>query len=434
VEQILLRTRFDGRRNRAIRMNRIIIRLPRNRDFAGQLEVVGSFGRSLAGPFSVCGRADDDFARAHGNPRRDRLLPFGDAPLGDFHVARIIPSGNGTPYNGPEFGSAGIVLLQPTGGEAALADANGRFGIFIQAGAAARGGALYPTRGSLRLSNRDQHKLIAILGRADDVLCSCIEWPLGIFKGGARIARAAGGKKPGDPMGDASWLEPISPEPTLGATRRSWLRTILLATGGYALAGSMGFGPVPAFADTATAGTDYGGNIPATQPPITVAQHAEDAIAAFVAENPGAKDAAYLPPGGGNRTVAEQEAIILDPRNAANYPNIKASLEKQFNLDSVPAYASLTADQKTWLDSAVNAQAGKPGGFAHVGGNAQDVSVKSLTVDQKNALLTKLTQGGYGVLNENYADNKSTYGVKIEDANVFHVYQKPPATPKKTSP
>src|ERR1700722_11410234 len=101
-------------------MNKITVQLPANRDYTGQLEIQNAAGKCIAGPFRVCGRVDDDTALNHKNPARDPLLPFGDIPFGEYQVVKIMPSGPGTPYSTEEFGAAGVVLLRPRLGDAAL--------------------------------------------------------------------------------------------------------------------------------------------------------------------------------------------------------------------------------------------------------------------------------------------------------------------------
>jgi hypothetical protein len=166
------------------------------------------------------------------------------------------------------------------------------------------------------------------------------------------------------------------------------------------------------------------GSVPDTSQQVTVADHAKTVIAAFESENKDATGDAYLTPGGGSRTAEVQVGIILDPKNADNYSKIKASFKKEFGLETLPASSDLTDKQKDWFVNAVNEQAGKPNGFAHVGGNAQDISVKNLTADQKEVLAKKLATDGFGVFNEKYSGSKSTYGVDIKDANLLHVYKK----------
>jgi hypothetical protein len=637
----------------------IIVRLPDNRDRAGQLLLEDSGGRPIAGPFPVCGRADGRMAGSHNNPDRNPLLPFGDMPLGEYQAVQILGTGAGTEFPLDEFGSAGVVFLQPKEGPAALAEANGRFGFFIQGGLRSRNGLLRPTEdGSLRLMDRDQRKLIMALRQLGQVNHRCVI--LAASKAGGRVAVVTVSKQSASRRKSAASVllaSSVAASAIMGTVRQALYRAalhagvsatvavpgVLLFTAGHASAQGQGADYTPTAPSTPQPATDTGNNTPhltgslpgiylnddtgngndtpygiqglpgvnvngprtdadATSPsdtqlpamngdanpepaqpanpepnggntpdasstppaqpaaipepqystepapavtpptlspgqtpaedlhdapnspqaqpgtmtpqpiapaplpnamddlntvqqnsqdathavtdeqahqqagngfdtpssiapavdlsgkqgvvspdaasggmpsaaaagmasgsPISsdtqasVADHAQQAISEFVAENPDIKDnPPQLTAGGGNRTVDEQEQIILNPKFAGQYPT-QERFKKQFNLDSLPAYDSLTDEQKQWLDSAVNSQAGKSPGFAHVGGYAQDVSVKNLTLDQKSALLSKLAQGGYGVLNETYADpttGKAKFNVDINDATVFHVYKK----------
>jgi hypothetical protein len=205
---------------------KVVVRLPYNRDYAGWIHVEDSAGKRLAGPFPVCGRADDNLARENKNPGRDPLLPFGDMPLGEYQVRQIIESGTDTSYSSDEFGSAGVVLLQPKGGDAALADANGRFGFFIQGGALTRNGLLRPADGSMRLSNSHQRKIISVLRRFEGIDCQCLVLDAGNVKKGQKVAATttlsilAQGKALFSGILGASSLE---------ASHRSLLRKMVLA-------------------------------------------------------------------------------------------------------------------------------------------------------------------------------------------------------------
>jgi hypothetical protein len=212
-------------------MHKIIIRLPAQRDYAGQLELQGPGGRTLAGPFDVCARADDAVARNHQNPGRNPLLPFGDVPLGGYRVVQILDSGAGTPYPAEEFGSAGIVLLQPQSGDAILADANGRFGFFIQGGRLSRKGALRPTEGSLRLADRDLRSLLSALRKLGPVDCACVAVRLTSLRRKVPVAPSQGA------VADPSARDPEIP----GVTRRSWLRTVILSGASVAVPGGLSF-------------------------------------------------------------------------------------------------------------------------------------------------------------------------------------------------
>jgi hypothetical protein len=213
-------------------MHQITIRLPCNRDYAGTLKLEDAKGKLIAGPFKICARAHDELARANGNPDRLPVLPFGDMPLGEYHITQIVPSGSGTPYDGDEFGSAGIVFLQPRHGEAVLADANGRFIFLIHGGALSRDGALRPTHdGSLRLSNRDQRKLVSVLRRVGATACRCIVTNSGSAK--HRVAAVGSVRSKRAPARDAAAAGLAE------TSRRSWLRTMLIAAGAFASAPSL---------------------------------------------------------------------------------------------------------------------------------------------------------------------------------------------------
>src|ERR1700712_5943924 len=102
----------------------------------------------------------------------------------------------------------------------------------------------------------------------------------------------------------------------------------------------------------------------------------------------------------GERTAEQQLTIILDPKRKNNYLNIKKRFLAEFKLKTMPLYGDLTPDQSKWWIREIMKQAGKPNGFAHVGGKAQDVSLKNLDEDEREKLRDILTKGGFGVLNE----------------------------------
>lgn len=131
-----------------------------------------------------------------------------------------------------------------------------------------------------------------------------------------------------------------------------------------------------------------------------------------------------LSKGGGERSVDEQMEIILQPKRKNNYLNIKGRFLKEFKLKALPAYAELTPEQKKWWTAGIKQQAGKPNGFPHVGGKAQDVAIKGLAKEDRETLKKAFETKGYGVLNENVTNDKSDYNVSIDKATVFHVYKK----------
>ena len=153
---------------------------------------------------------------------------------------------------------------------------------------------------------------------------------------------------------------------------------------------------------------------------MSIASDAKALVAEFEKENPDYKGKAYLT--SGDRTWEEQLDIILDPKRKNNYLNIKKRFLKEFELKELPDdRADLETDQLAWWKKEIMAQAGKPDGFAHVGGKAQDVSVKNLDKDGRAKLKEKL-ETKVDILMEKVTDTDSVYGVTIDAANVFHCY------------
>jgi len=156
-------------------MHKLIVSLPSNRELEGRLTLEEENGRVLAGPFPVCGLADRNAAGRHGNPSGNALLLFGDTPLGRYRIAGIHPTGRKTSLPAEQFGPHGVVVLTPAAGDAALADANGRFCIVIQGGTLAPGRRLRPTNGALRLTDKDQRTLVRALRRSRrPCVCECV--------------------------------------------------------------------------------------------------------------------------------------------------------------------------------------------------------------------------------------------------------------------
>jgi hypothetical protein len=150
-----------------------------------------------------------------------------------------------------------------------------------------------------------------------------------------------------------------------------------------------------------------------------VKDDAKAALDSFEKENPTLVGKAYLT--SGDRTVDEQIEIILDPKREDNYLNCKERFKSKFKLKTLPERGALTAEQLTWWQAEVKAQAGKSPGFPHVGGYAQDISVKNLTNDQKIKLKKKLEDNKLSILMEKVTGDTSQYGVSSENATVFHV-------------
>jgi hypothetical protein len=153
---------------------------------------------------------------------------------------------------------------------------------------------------------------------------------------------------------------------------------------------------------------------------MSIASDVKTLVTEFEKDNPDYKGKAYLT--SGDRTWEEQLDIILDPKRKNNYLNIKKRFLKEFELKELPDdRADLETDQLAWWKKEIMAQAGKPDGFAHVGGKAQDVSVKNLDKDGRAKLKEKL-ETKVDILMEKVTDTDSVYGVTIDAANVFHCY------------
>ena len=228
----------------------IVIHLPRERDFAGTLALVNDQGETVAGPFAVCGRASDRAAAAHGNPGRLTTMPYGDTPLGTYRMRQILPSGRGTTYGDKEYGPHGVVVLDAVSGDAALAEAAGRFHIFIQGGVSGPQKRLLATNGCLRLSDADQKRLVRAISDQLSVTCDCSEAPLPA--GASPIV--FGDYNEGDPPPLSSvktWPSKASNQPSLG--RRNFLRGVGIAASAFAFSN-------PLFVTSALAGpTDIAG-------------------------------------------------------------------------------------------------------------------------------------------------------------------------------
>jgi len=144
----------------------ITISLPLNRQFPGRI-TCGSW-------WSEClGEADLMAAIQHGNPQRDPLKGYGHTPLGRYRAV-LGPAHASTPADLRSYGPHRVILLQALDGDALTAAKNGRDGIWIHGGAPAPDGiGLRPTHGCVRLSDRNQGELVALLEAAGVAACEC---------------------------------------------------------------------------------------------------------------------------------------------------------------------------------------------------------------------------------------------------------------------
>src|SRR5277367_132280 len=157
-------------------MPTIEIVLASDRNRVGRLILKDDAGRKLAGPYPVCGRANDFAASEHRNPTRSPLQPYGDTPTGEYRMRGIVRTGRGTAYDAGKFGKFGMIVLEPVRGQAAIADQNGRHILVIHAGTpnpASR--LLYATNGSVRMYDDDLRELIEALRGESSVICRISE-------------------------------------------------------------------------------------------------------------------------------------------------------------------------------------------------------------------------------------------------------------------
>jgi hypothetical protein len=153
---------------------------------------------------------------------------------------------------------------------------------------------------------------------------------------------------------------------------------------------------------------------------MSIATDVKSLVATFEKDNPDYKGKAYLT--SGDRSWEDQLDIILDPKRKNNYPNIKKRFLDKFKLEELSAKrADLEKDHLDWWKKEIMAQAGKPDGFAHVGGKAQDVSVKNLDKTGREKLKETI-ETKYSILMEKVTGTESEYGVSIDAATVFHCY------------
>ncbi len=136
----------------------ILIELFPDRSRVGRLIVQDDSGDTLLGPFAALGKADDNAAKANGNPSRDPLHVFGDTPLGSYQCHVQPPQ---TPVH--SYGPYKTIALVATGGDALTAQKNGRSGLLIHGGDLGPNGSLRPTHGCVRLFNEDMKLLTDLL-------------------------------------------------------------------------------------------------------------------------------------------------------------------------------------------------------------------------------------------------------------------------------
>lgn len=142
-----------------------------------------------------------------------------------------------------------------------------------------------------------------------------------------------------------------------------------------------------------------------------------NAIKEFEESFPEYSGKVYMTGGNGERTWEKQMEFILS--RPGKYPNIQNRFSKCFGKKLPAAPSEMTEEMLSWWEREIMAQAGKPNGFAHVGGKAQDVSVRNLDLSGKQEFSKILQAHNLGIIYEIPPDS---YYVSIDRATVFHCY------------
>ncbi|WP_367614555.1 L,D-transpeptidase [Teichococcus coralli] len=157
----------SSRRSAAQPVDLVIrVELSEDRDQTGTLILQDGSGRRLGGPYPAFGRSDNATAKAHKNPARNPIQPYGDTPTGTYEIPRVVATGDETNYRSRSYGPNGALVLRPTAGQALTAAGNGRIGLMIHGGAPGSGGRLRATHGCVRLSDQDMARLTAAIAAA----------------------------------------------------------------------------------------------------------------------------------------------------------------------------------------------------------------------------------------------------------------------------
>jgi hypothetical protein len=185
---------------------RLRIELPANRDYTGTISLLAEDGNCIAGPFAVCARSGDRLADEHGNPSRTTTLPYGDTPLGIYRVAAFTPTGTGTKYRRDLFGAHGAFILHAVSGDAALAEANGRFEILIHGGPLSPDGRLRATSGGMRIADDELCMLAGIISQCRGLICECFQ--AATLPEAVQVDGEFNCEEPGSDSPKANWITP----------------------------------------------------------------------------------------------------------------------------------------------------------------------------------------------------------------------------------
>ncbi len=153
---------------------RLLCSLSSNRDKLGTLEAVDSDGVVLF-EAPCLARSDDMYAAKEFNKGRNPAKKGGDLPEGTYTCKLLAPYKDEGYWH--SYGPNGQVSLDPIRGQALMAKANGRTGLWIHGGDPSANkwqiencGGLRFTHGCLRLANDDMKRLYELLSSASGVV------------------------------------------------------------------------------------------------------------------------------------------------------------------------------------------------------------------------------------------------------------------------
>jgi hypothetical protein len=149
---------------------------------------------------------------------------------------------------------------------------------------------------------------------------------------------------------------------------------------------------------------------------VSIEGRVKTVVAAFKKENPSAAEVVFT---GSDRSAEKELAFVCE--RPAQYPVIGKAFKGKFQAD-IPGEKQMKPDQRKWCLCFINDLAGKAGAYAHVGGKAQDLRVKDLSLEERKKLDAKLRKAGFKILYELIAGSKSNYHAKMENTTHFHVY------------
>jgi hypothetical protein len=122
------------------------------------------------------------------------------------------------------------------------------------------------------------------------------------------------------------------------------------------------------------------------------------AVAQFESSYPDYRGKVSLTGGTGERTWEQQMEFCLT--RPTQYPNICRRFTTIFGVELPSPSSKMTEEMRAWWQREIMAQAGRPDGFAHIGGKAQDVWVADLDNQGKQLFESIIRNNGLGIIYE----------------------------------